>query len=57
MPSRSITGVEFDEAWGDRVDASLDSLPVSFIGLKSLLRNKRATGRTRDLDDAEKLAP
>jgi hypothetical protein len=51
----SISGVEFDQAWSDRVESQLDSLPVAFIGLESLLRNKRSTGRTKDKDDLEKL--
>jgi len=51
----SITGVEFDEAWAGRVGASLHGIPVHFLGRESLIRNKRATGRTRDLADLEAL--
>ena len=51
----SITGVSVDEAWSDKVCGDLDGLPVSFLGLRALLRNKEATGRDQDLADARKL--
>jgi hypothetical protein len=51
----SISGVSFEEAWSDRTPSSIDSLPVQFIGLNALLKNKRASGRPKDLADAAKL--
>ncbi len=51
----SITGVTFDEAWQTRVAGELDALPVEFIGLAAMLRNKDATGRGKDRIDAEEL--
>lgn len=51
----SISGVSFDEAWTDRVAGSLDDIPVHFIGRESLLKNKRASGRTKDVADLEVL--
>ena len=51
----SIAGVEFEEAWAGRVAANLHGIPVSFIGRECLIRNKRATGRTRDRADLEAL--
>jgi Nucleotidyl transferase of unknown function (DUF2204) len=51
----AITGVGFDEAWRAKVSGELDGLPVSFLGLEALLRNKEATGRDQDLADARKL--
>ncbi len=50
-----ISGVSFDEAVADPVVGQLGHVPVRCIGLESLLRNKRATGRTKDLADAEAL--
>jgi hypothetical protein len=52
-----ITGVTFDEVWGNRVPASLDGIPVSLIGKEELLRNKRASGRAKDLADVEAIEP
>ena len=51
----SITGVTFDDAWADRSARHLDGLPVDFIGRASLLRNKDATGRSKDRIDADQL--
>ena len=51
----SITGVSFDEAWDGRVPGALDGLPVSFLGLATLLRNKEATGRDQDAADVRRL--
>lgn len=50
-----ITGVSWDEAWAGRVDGELGAVPAAFIGLAELRRNKRATGRHRDLADLEAL--
>ena len=51
----SITGVEFEEAWAERVAANLHGVPVHFISRQCLIRNKQATGRTQDLADLEAL--
>ena len=51
----SITGLDFDQAWMNRVQGSLDGIPVSYISLEDLIRNKEATGRAKDLGDAEEL--
>ena len=51
----SITGVGFDEAWANRVPAKLEGLSVFFIGRDSLVKNKKATGRTQDRADLEAL--
>jgi len=51
----SISGVEFDDAWSSRVQAELDGLPVCFLGWQSLIANKQASGRPKDLADVAKL--
>jgi len=51
----SITGVAFEEAWAGHVSAELYGIPVCVIGRDSLIRNKRATGRTQDKADLEAL--
>ncbi len=53
----SITGVEVEDAWQRRVSAELDGVPVLFIDRGSLIKNKRATGRTQDWADLEALGP
>lgn len=49
----ALTGVTFPEAWDQRLEGELGDLRVSFISKDLLIRNKRATGRTQDLADAE----
>lgn len=51
----SISGVTFDEAWSDRLDGEMQGVPVAFLGRESFIRNKRATGRRKDLLDIELL--
>ncbi len=50
-----ITGVTFDEAWKGRVFGVLDGLKVPFIDRSSLIANKKAAGRSKDLADLEAL--
>ena len=48
-----LTGITFDEAWADRVRHPFGHVEVDFIGRTSFIRNKRATGRPKDLGDIE----
>lgn len=50
-----LTGVAFSEAWPDRLSRRVGEVNVNFIGRVAFIRNKRATGRTRDLADIEGL--
>ena len=50
-----ITGVEFQEAWSARVTQRVGTLEVPFLGRDQLIRNKRATGRLKDMADLEAL--
>jgi hypothetical protein len=48
----SISGASFDEAVEGALSARLGSSPVRFIGRSAMVRNKRASGRPKDLLDA-----
>lgn len=50
-----ISGVPFEEAWADRVEAMVDGLPVPVISLRAYRRNKAAAGRPKDLGDLDAL--
>jgi hypothetical protein len=52
-----ISGVDFTAAWPRRQAAVFGNVAVSVIGREDFLANKRATGRLRDLADAERLDP
>jgi hypothetical protein len=51
----SISGVAFDQAWPDRVIHETEGLAVPLLGRAALVRNKRASGRAKDLADLEAL--
>ena len=51
----TLTGVDFDQCFMMRVVVDMDGLPVNFIDLENLRRNKRATGRAQDIADVENL--
>lgn len=50
-----VSGVTFEEAWAERIDGLVGDVRVPFIGRAAFVRNKRASGRTRDLADLESL--
>lgn len=50
-----ISGVDFDEAARETVTGHLGSEVVRCIGLDAMIRNKRASGRAKDLADVETL--
>jgi hypothetical protein len=51
----SISGVGFEEAWNGRTTHDIGGMHVPFLGRAELIRNKRATGRTKDRADLEAL--
>ena len=50
-----IDGGEFRTAYPDRIVSDLDGLRVNIIALADLKRNKRASGRNKDLADIDNL--
>ncbi len=51
----SVSGVDFEIAWANRLVINVDNLNVAVIGLKQLYENKLASGREKDLLDAKTL--
>ncbi len=50
-----ISGVTWDEAWAGRETGPCGTRDLPFIGRREFLRNKRASGRLKDLADIEAL--
>lgn len=50
-----VSGVAFKACYKKRVVAQIDGIQVSVISLEHLKKNKRASGRHKDLDDLEHL--
>lgn len=51
----TLEGVSFLECYESRIIAAIEDIPVDFIDLDSLRKNKRASGRFQDLADLENL--
>ena len=55
----SIDGVSFQEAWSNKTTVSIqvggNKVPVYFIGLDELIKNKETLGRYKDLEDLKYL--
>jgi len=50
-----LSGLTFSEAWSSRTQAAFGPLTVDVIGREAFVKNKRATGRAKDLGDIEAL--
>lgn len=50
-----IDGVEFAEAWPDRLETSFGGVPASVISRHHLITNKKTAARLQDLADVEQL--
>jgi len=47
----SIKGLEFDEAWQNRVIGDLFGSQVAYLNLEDFIQSKKAAGRPKDLAD------
>lgn len=50
-----LSGLTWEQAWQSRRRIELDGLEMDVIGKEALILNKKATGRTQDLADVERL--
>ncbi|HVT38820.1 MAG TPA: hypothetical protein VHE78_07240 [Gemmatimonadaceae bacterium] len=50
-----VSGVSFEDAWAERVEDTFEDVRVPFLGRAAFVRNKRASGRKKDLADLELL--
>jgi hypothetical protein len=51
----AASGLRFEEAFHNATVVDIEGIPVHVLSVADLIRNKRATGRIRDLADAEAL--
>lgn len=49
------SGVDFAECYSRRETLDIDGIPVNFISIDDLKKNKKASGRYKDLEDLEHL--
>ena len=50
-----VDGVIFKECFINRKEVEIDNLIVNFIGYADLIKNKKQSGRLRDINDIENL--
>ena len=50
-----IDGVTFRDCYARRLLTKIDGIEINIIGLEDLKKNKKASGRYKDLDDLENL--
>ncbi len=48
-------GIDFQTCYDSKIEVTLNDVPVKFINLDNLKKNKLASGRLQDLADLEKL--
>jgi hypothetical protein len=51
----SIDGLKFEDAFARSQLIDIEGIPIHVLSIPDLIINKRATGRTKDLADAEML--
>jgi hypothetical protein len=51
----SVSGLDFESAWGHRKSHAVAGMQVPFLSREDLIANKRASGRPKDLADLEVL--
>ena len=50
-----IDGVNFKQAYPNKLVIDVDGLPVNYISLDDLIQNKQASGRHQDISDIKSL--
>jgi len=51
----NLIGLSFGECWERKHVAQVDNMPVNFVAIKDLIKNKEVSGRPMDLIDVERL--
>ena len=50
-----ISGVNFEQCYARRKETKIDGIKIKIISFEDLLKNKKASGRYKDLNDLENL--
>ena len=51
----ALSGLKFEETYQNSISVNIEGIEVHIPSIDDLIRNKRASGRTKDLADAEAL--
>jgi len=50
-----IDGIDFNDAYPNKLVIDVDGLSVNYIGLDDLIKNKQVSGRKQDISDVDQL--
>ncbi|HEY2582583.1 MAG TPA: nucleotidyltransferase [Mucilaginibacter sp.] len=50
-----IDGIDFHQAYPNKLTIDVDGLSINYIGLDDLIKNKQASGRSQDITDVNQL--
>ena len=53
---KEISGFKFEEIYHNSIKVIFEEIPMRIIHLKDLIRNKKISGRAKDLNDLENLS-
>ena len=51
----TLKDLKFEDCYKAKVEVEIQGLHIDFIDIENLKKNKRSTGRSQDLADAENL--
>jgi len=51
----SVDGLNFEEAFANSQTIEIEGIPIQVLSTSDLIKNKRSTGRAKDIVDAESL--
>jgi hypothetical protein len=51
----AASGLKFEDAYKNSIPINLDGIEVHILSIEDMIQNKKSTGRTKDLADAEAL--
>lgn len=53
---KEISGFTFDEIYNNALNTVFEEIPMKVIHINDLIRNKKISGRAKDLNDLENLS-
>jgi hypothetical protein len=52
---KKISGLSFEEVYRNAIVTNIEDIPLRIINLPDLIKNKKSSGRAKDLNDIENL--
>ena len=52
---KEISGLTFEEVYCNSIETEIEGIPLKIIHLRDLIKNKKTSGRAKDINDIENL--